>query len=385
MRLIVVIFSFWLFLPQAFAQTAACSSLYSTTPAKAWLEERIVQVITSQLLNPKTPSLSKAGSRPAEVNVTEATRNALLAEAIYGTGLVEASTYSRLMSDKLFQVKYLSQVTPDVAAYFPRTFGFREFLGRHGLLTSRGQLSGNETQIFQAFQREFPEGFVVKPVAGYNTAGKGFYINEARVLVQDLLKDPNKFLGSDSSFLFSSPELGLASGEGWLVQQLLQAKVKGLPISGKPPEYRVHTYQKHVVPQATESRWLVAGEKNFPEVNAYVQKFLDRIPDAHLAKQAWGLDVVQLGPGEFRIIEINTNRGQPIQWSGYLLSGLQLGAHVRHWEAVGVLKLNGPTAEPFRRNRANLESWIRKEGRDAVIQDLRINDPELAREVENEI
>jgi hypothetical protein len=383
MRFFLIAISICFVTPWAQAQVAACSSVYSKVPAHSWLAKRILQTSKDRLL--VSAARLEMKTIPAEVQVSEPTRNALLAEAVYSQGLVEASTYSRLMSDKLFQVKFLTQVAPSVAPFFPQTFGFREFLRRQGLVDAKGFLKGNEAQITQAFQKQFPQGFVVKPVAGYNTAGKGFYINETQTLVKDLLKDPKKFLGSDRNFLFSSPELGLASGEGWLVQQLLKAKVNGVPVDGKPPEYRVHTYQKHVVPNATESRWLVAGEKSFPEVNAYVQKFLDLIPEAHLAKQAWGLDVVQLGPGDFRVIEINTNRGQPIQWSGYLLSGLQLGAHVRHWESVGVLKLNGPTAEPFRRNRANLESWIRKEGRDAVIQDLRINDPELAREVENEI
>ncbi|MBX2993756.1 MAG: hypothetical protein KF681_03015 [Bdellovibrionaceae bacterium] len=364
------------------AQMASCASVYSRLDSQRWLDLRLESVRQTRTQDIRKTTILT----PSAVVVSAPTRNALLQDVIYQRNIVEASEYSRLMSDKLFQVKYLTRVAPQTAGYFPKTMGLREFLRQHHLLSANGQLQPNSAAaIVKTFERAFPSGAVVKPVAGYNTGGKGFFINESAALAQELVSMPQKFLGSSRSFLFASPELGLASGEGWIVQELLRARVQGRPVDGKPPEYRVHTFEGKVVSSATESRWLVAGEKNFPEVDAYVQKFLNLIPAAHLKRQAWGLDVVQLGPNDFRIIEINTNRGQPIQWSGYLLSSLQLGAHVRHWEQVGAFKLEGPFADVFRRNRANLESWVRKEGRDTVLEDLRINDPLLAREVENEI
>lgn len=381
MRKLVFTLLFLLAPLAARAQVASCASVYSRLEAGRWLDLRLESTRESRRSEMRGSTLLTPS-----VVVSAPTRNALLQDVIFRHQIVEASDYSRLMSDKLFQVKYLTRVAPRVAGFFPKTWGLREFLEQHKLLGADGTLKPNSTAaLLKAFERAFPEGAVVKPVAGYNTGGKGFFINETAALAQELSLTPQKFLGSDRAFLFASPELGLASGEGWIVQELLRARVQGRTVDGKPPEYRVHTFEGKVVTNATESRWLVAGEKNFPQVDAYVQKFLDLIPEAHLKRQAWGLDVVQLGPNDFRIIEINTNRGQPIQWSGYLISSLQLGAHVRHWEQVGAFKLEGPVAEIFRRNRANLESWVRKEGRDTVLEDLRLNDPQLAREVEHEI
>lgn len=303
--------------------------------------------------------------------VTEATRNELLNDILYKHKLVEASEFSRMMSDKLFQVEFLIKENPAVAPYFPKTLAFSEFLATQKVLKN----SNKPKQLKIALQKNFPHGFVVKPTAGYNTGGRGFYINDIAGLTQDLLANPAKFTGNGRPFV--SPELNIASGEPFLIQELLTPAG-----GGRPPEYRVHTFEGRVVKEATESRWLNPEEKNFKAIEDYVQGFLDKVPPAVLQKQAWGLDVVEVAPGNFRIIEINTNRGNEIQWSGYLISSIQLGALARHLEKYQYLTLEGPAAETFRKNKAGLESWIRKEGLEQVIKDLQINHPELANEIQ---
>lgn len=354
----------------------SCGHVFSQKPWNQWLVARMAEVAKSR----HKPAAEK--SAPRSFSPSEATRNAFLAEVLYAGDLVEASNYSRLMSDKLFQVQYLSQRAP-VAEFFPKTRAFREFAAASQLLTNAGTLKQDKDavqKIEAALRKAFPNGFVAKPVAGYNTGGKGFYINESQALAHDLVQHPEKFLGTGKDFLFVNNELGLSSGEGWIIQELLQQRP-----GEKPPEFRVHTFENHVVDGATEARWHTASMSNFRSVNAYVQKFLNLLPREDVRRQAWGLDVVEIGPQQYRIIEINTNRGEQIQWSGYLISSLQLGAHVRFLEDKRILTLTGPHAADFRRNRANLESWVRKEGKEDVLKDLRINDPALAREVEDEI
>lgn len=362
--------------------TFACSASFAAPACRSILLESksFLELSIDQWRNKKNHQYEpKDLSQVPTYKVSEPSRNALLKEIIYGKDLVEASDFTRLMSDKLFQVDFLKAVSPKTFNYFPKTLSFRQFLKEEKLVDASGEIIKSldfEKQLEQSLRRQFPQGFVVKPAAGYNTDGRGFYINDLAGLTKDLVADKSKFIGRDMNFLFKSEELGISSGEGFIVQELL------IPVGGgKPPEYRVHTFENRVVEKATESRWLNPQERNFTAIESYVQNFLSLIPKEVLAKQAWGLDVVELSPGNFRIIEINTNRGQKIQWSGYLISSIQLGSLVRHLEKYGYFKLEGPGAQVFRTNKAGLESWIRKEGREAVIQDLLINDPELAHEL----
>lgn len=352
------------------AAPLACVDLFQSTRAPAlpaYLEAQLAMYLEAKRSHKSAPALLR------ELSISSATRNALLNDILYKYGFVEASGFSRLMSDKLFQVEFLGRANPALKAYFPKTMAFSQFLNSHRILEDRDVAS----RLKRSLAQEFPNGFVVKPTAGYNTEGRGFYINDLDGLTEDLRQNPAKFIGDGKPFV--SPELGVASGEPFLIQEMLSP-----PGGGRPPEYRVHTFEGRVVKGATESRWLDPGERNFLLINAYVQSFLDQIPPGIVRHQAWGLDVVESSPGKYRIIEINTNRGQPIQWSGYLISSLQLGALVRHLEAFGYLHLTGPAAMTFRQNKAGIEAWIRKEGLEQVIKDLKINDPELADEIEKQ-
>lgn len=350
----------------------ACESIFQEITAQDYFQSQI-ETFLSQRLRPLAPPAKRT------FEVTIATRNFLLNDVLYKERFVEASDYSRLLSDKLFQVEFLKRAAPGAEKFFPKTQSFREFLKEAGVVDDSGHIIQHGTtpeRVHAALAKHFPNGFVVKPTAGYNTGGRGFYINDAKALVHDLVTDPVKFLGADKFHLFKSDELGLASGEGFLIQEMLSP-----PGGGRPPEYRVHTFEGRVVKGATESRWLNPNERNFTQMEAFVQNFLSHLPPEVVSRQAWGLDVVEVAPGNYRIIEINTNRGKEIQWSGYLISSFQLGALVRHLEGQGLLRLSGPLAETFRKNKAGLESWIRKEGFEAVIKDLQINDPELAHEL----
>ncbi|WP_374077484.1 hypothetical protein [Bdellovibrio bacteriovorus] len=356
----------------AMAQGPACEAVFLDSTAQEYLNSQI-ETFASARRRTHIKTTTKS------FEVTSATRNFLLNEVLYKERIVEASDFSRLMSDKLFQVEFLKKVSPGIEKFFPKTESFREFLKAAGIQNEQGQILKNATtpeQVLAALEKHYPQGFVVKPTAGYNTGGRGFYINDAKALVHDLINEPTKFLGADKNFLFKSDELGLASGEGFLIQEMLSPAG-----GGRPPEYRVHTFEGRVVEGATESRWLNPQERNFKQMENFVQNFLSRLPKEATARQAWGLDVVEVSPGNYRIIEINTNRGHEIQWSGYLISSFQLGALTRHLEKHGVLKLTGPLAETFRKNKAGLEAWIRKEGYETVIEDLKINDPELAYEL----
>jgi hypothetical protein len=151
--------------------------------------------------------------------------------------------------------------------------------------------------------------------------------------------------------------------EDWLIQE--QVGVAFGP--GTPEEFRVHTLWHRVVPEATFSRWDVLWDDElFMEVENSMQRFLALFPPELLRGHAWGLDVIRIAPGQMKIIDINTNRGERRKWSGDLAIPDVLGAYVRHLEQFHNIEFAGEDGAKLRENLADPRKWIKKAGLESV-------------------
>ena len=280
-----------------------------------------------------SPARERVTPPPAELR---ATRNGLL-EWLYSQGIVEASPYSGHLADKLFFARLLELSAPAAMLTF------------HPFTKGVGELAPNLEANALAL---FPTGFVAKPVAGMNSEGGRIYLSGEEFL-RDFAQDPSPFVGSGEE---ASPLTGLVlSGERYL----LQAKVEG------GTEFRLHTLEGRVVEGATFTRWDDAWNRaSFARAEAALQKFLSLLPDALVRGQAWSVDLLET-PAGFRVVEVNTNRGRPAQWSGDLSLPDTLQAYVLHLERYYGAKFLGAAGDLFRAGRANEDKFVAKFGLDA--------------------
>lgn len=255
----------------------------------------------------------------------DATRDSFLA-AVYGAGLVSFGPAIEAWTNKWFQYETLLKWNPSAAEFLPKTF----------LLCD-----GPPPRLSDWIAAEFPGGFVAKPSVGHSSEGMG--------LITDI-----EWLGARWIEL---------ARQGWLVQERAGSG-RG---RGAEDEFRVHTFWHRSVPEATFSRWDVFWDDDlFIEVESAVQTFLDLFPADALRGHAWGLDVVRVAPGEIKIIDINTNRGERRKWSGDLAAPDALGAYVRHLERFHQVEFAGEGGAKLRENLADKRKWLKKAGAESV-------------------
>lgn len=297
------------------------------------------------------------------------TRNEWL-KKLYGEGLVEASELTRLLSDKAIMAGLLeSFLGKESEAFHPKTMGLKYFLAKHALVDAKGVLQRDEAKIKAALAGEFPHGYIVKPAAGINSEGKskGFYFKMDKFLADLVREDSPVYSPADFQTPFVSPLLGVvASGEMLILQEnVVLAAGAESPLTTKEfAEVRAHTFEDKLVAGATYSRWAESKVKvtkeHFRATDELIQALLAKLPKEFLARQAFSIDVAVLANGYTRILDVNTNRGREIQWSGYMPRPGVIGAYTRHLEAEKKLHFAGLNGALLRSGWGNYLHYLKK-------------------------
>lgn len=290
-------------------------------------------------------------------------------DLLYKYGVIEAGERTLFMTDKLYMSRILEHyLGKKFSKFHLKTIGLKEFLSRHKLVDKNGKITAKRDQLKKLLELEFSNGVIAKPAIGMSSNGKGFY--------SDLDEIVDSVMSSDGALY--SPEYmkrpyhwsmvkRFTSGEEFILQEKIDL---GSVVGEKNDlaqlnEYRVHTFYDKVVEGGTETRWSSKRSKVMNQiVNDYVQEFLDSLPKQLTYRQGWALDVIVLPNNSFKIIEINTNRGFPGNWSGYSFDSRNLGAYVRHIEKHFKWYFKGVSGFLLRNNLGNLRPYIRNESRE---------------------
>jgi hypothetical protein len=297
------------------------------------------------------------------VQVTAKARRNPVIEAIYSRGLVEHSALTLLLSDKLIMAKALEYfLGHEFNRFHPKTMGLVEFLVEKEFLNDNGELIANREVLKEALDSTFPKGFIVKKATGWNSKGREIYSKPSDV-ISDIFSGESSALFQSEHFRspLRSESLGvILSGERWIVQEkigeseaLVYLKSPGVGLK----EYRVHTIWGSVIKGATLGRWpdqdKFVDEKDFTGIDLFAQEFLNRLPLGLRQQQGWSFDIVESRPGDFQIVEVNTNRGMSAHWSGWFQSPMVLGALVRHLELQFKWRFMGINGFILRQNYGN--------------------------------
>ncbi len=261
---------------------------------------------------------------------------------LYGEGLVRYGEVELLLADKLIFTEYLKKsLGVRFSDYHMKGEGLKSFLQEQGLLDSSGRVLRDEARLRHVFKKEFPNGFVIKPLLVANSAAGGM-ITKIDVLVRRLLDDSSSLYHRNEGTVPSevtsawAGETKVASGERYLIQE--KVGLSALDVSKeqafqKVNEYRVHTFDRHVVPDATVARWYGNGRaREMKAVDDFISRFLREMPAEFSRHRAFSFDVFY-SEGQMKIIELNSNFGRPGSWSGFTSEPSILGAYVRFFES----------------------------------------------------
>lgn len=292
-------------------------------------------------------------------------RNAWL-KAVYEYGIIKADQETQLLADKLYFYKKLAAYAPDdISQFHPYTMGLAEWCHKHQLDLEKT----TRENIESALKNSFPKGAILKPSTVINSGGEvGLYIFKNEQIVNELYqRNPNLMTAIAQAGHWISPLLNtLASGEEFILQENIAtlAGYQEFEKSKMLQEIRIHTYEGQVLRGASYSRWAsneIKNERHFYLAQDYVQDFLDILPNEFLKNQAWGLDILVFDNGFMRILEINTNRGQRSQWSGFLSRPELIGAYTRAFEQSKQLRFSGIGGFLLRNNLGNVtKHWKKK-------------------------
>jgi hypothetical protein len=292
------------------------------------------------------------------------TRNAWL-EKLYDDGILVANEESRNLSDKLYAARRLQEFLGDsFTEYHPKTLGLKELALKYNLVNC--PVLAPMTEIQKAFRTEFPQGFIVKPCAVINTGGEteGNYFFEDDIWAAFLTEAPLAKAVLQKNDYVSKLLKTIVSGEEYIVQENISTKAGYSAAKAKTyAEVRVHTYEGKAVYGGLFSRWAVSPveqEDKFFIAESLVQKMLNQIPADYLRGFAWGLDVMVFDNGYARIVDINTNRGQRSQWSGYLSRPPLMGAYTRTIEKQRHVRFAGLNGVLLRNNLGNYWKYKKK-------------------------
>lgn len=293
-----------------------------------------------------------------------ATRNGLT-DWLYEKKIIEYSDLTLMFSDKLLMGKILYHyLGTEAPKYHPPVMGLKEFLEVSGALNEKGEVTASAEQLKFAFKQYFSEGFILKPPISWATDGKGFYAKEAEVIDLLINNDAKLYEAKEFHVPFLSPlATKITSGERWMVM----GKIKNTSISqnkgyGLSSEFRVHTFQSHVIQGATLHRYgLSEDETNYRKINQFAQNLLNALPLKLVQQQAWGFDVFLQGDGQPILIEVNTNRGHKTNWSDFLRTPQVLAGYANFFEKQYGWHIEGIEGKLFRAGVANLRSHLKHE------------------------
>lgn len=288
-------------------------------------------------------------------------------KALYENNLVEASERTRLFADKLYFYRELHSLMGEaLLQYHPKTMGLREFILKHNLVNADGV--ADTSCIQAALKLEFSNEVILKPTAVINTSGEnGLYLFSTESLLKAFAdKNPELLQAALRSEPYVAPLLQtMASGEEFLLQEHL-ASIAGVTVVEKTKHYeeiRIHTYEDEVLRGASFSRWVdneIKDARHFYWAQDFVQDFLMQLPPEFLHGQAWGLDLFVFENKVIRILEINTNRGTPGQWTGFLSRPELMGAYTRVIEKKKKVRFAGLSGFMLRKNLGNITKHLKK-------------------------
>lgn len=339
----VGLFAFFCLFDSALAQKANLK-----TPA-VFIDERASQIL-KELKRRPIRAVSSGTSRSGSVQLGIQANKAEWLRTLYSQGLIEASWATSMLSDKrlLFEVLH-RELKNEARNYYPKTIGLREFLVGRGFINRQGELVADGERIEKALYEEFSAGFIVRPAVGIapNETGRGLY-RDADAFIIDLVS-PGSRLYSVSHYkqpVRSHILNHVASGEALVLQEdiVTAAATRKALKTRFFHKVRMHTYEDEVVSGAMPERWVQQDLLTAEETAAaekYVAEFLKKLPKIFLQRQAWGVDVAVLDGGEMRIIDVVTNRGRPIQWSGYLDQPRVIAAYAKHFEKMTDIRFSG--------------------------------------------
>ena len=336
----------------------------SNKPA-AFIAARAQRVITELKRRPLRSN--ERNETPQEISTSAAKLPWLT--SVYKSGLVDVSWASKMLSDKRILAEVIErEMGPEARLFYPKTLGLREFLAKHELVNKTGKITATGDQIEEALFKEFPAGFVARPavgVASYET-GSGLFPETDNFVVELLrTKSPLYSPGHMKQPVKSHILDTVASGEAVVLQEDIMRRA-----DAKKPlkvhyfqEVRVHTYENRVVENAVPARWVQTNllkPEQIRQAETRVGEFLKSLSAELLNRQAWGVDVAVLDNGEMRIIDIVTNRGRELAWSGYLDQPRVIGAYSRHFENFYGLRYQGWSGTLIRNNFANYMPFWQK-------------------------
>ncbi len=286
--------------------------------------------------------------------------------SLYSRNLVEAAPETEILADKLIMARVLERaLSSEFHHFYPKTMGLKEFLYKHNLIDSEGQISSDGDKIEAALFVEFRAGFVVRPAVGVapKETRRGLF-KEGDQFVLQLLRGsspiykPKYFANTVKSHILGD----VASGEAVVLQDdiILKAETKKRLRIRTFREVRIHTYENNVVEEGVPDRWAQDAKIEKHEVSAaerFVNSMLRLMPPRLLTRQAWGVDVAVFDNGEMLITDIVTNRGRRIQWSSYLEQPGVIGAYSRHFEKLAGVQFEGFSGTLIRHNLGNYFSY----------------------------
>lgn len=332
---------------------------YKGKGADEWVRSEVEKFIdhTNSLDSSLPPGLDEQ----REVSIV-AKRNPFR-DILYKEGFVEASDRTLFMFDKLYMARILEHYLGEsFRNYHQKTDGLKEFLLKKGIVARDGKVIKSAQEIKALFELEFPQGFILKPPVGMSSAGKSFY-KDPQEIVELIMKQDGEIYSPDevlNPFHWKRVRR-FTSGERYIIQEKLDGTsgIGGNGNYGDFNEFRVHSFYDKVVDGGTETRWYTKNsELKNKQVNDFVQGLLDRLPKELTYKQAWSFDVFWLPDGQMRLIEVNTNWGEPGNWSGFFRTPKTLGAYVRHFESRFKWSFKGFSGWLLRNNWGNLRNHI---------------------------
>lgn len=292
-------------------------------------------------------------------------------QTVYSQRLVDASTATGWLSDKLLFFETARREIGDVQAakFLVQTVGLRDFLMAEGLLAADGRLAADGDRIESTLFKKFQSGFVARPAVGVapRETGRGLFKTTDDFVAELLKTDSFLYRPEHSKKPVRSTVLDqIASGEAIVLQEDLIAIAENAVTTSQTKgtarpkftwrEVRVHTYEGRVVPDAVPNFWVrekPASREETAAAQKFVADFLSLLPPTLLSRQAWSFDVLLLGPGDMRIVDLITNRGRKVAWSGYLDQPRVIGAYTRHFERYAGLHFTGVGGMLLRKNVGN--------------------------------